>query len=87
MKVKFLCVGLFACALNLVIVRPSMSDHPLLSRLSASTPCSNDELLERFVDDVSVKKLLSTRAAFRFVASISLHFHKYALLIPCSSGF
>ncbi len=35
----------------------SMSDHPLLSRLPASTSCSNDELLERFLDYTAFKKL------------------------------
>ncbi|CAN5910269.1 DEAD/DEAH box helicase [soil metagenome] len=34
-----------------------MSDHPLLRRLPASTDCSNDELLDRFLDYVTEKKL------------------------------
>lgn len=34
-----------------------MSDHPLLRRLPASPDCSNDELLDRFLDYVTEKKL------------------------------
>jgi superfamily II DNA or RNA helicase len=34
-----------------------MSDHPLLRRLPASTDCSSDELLSRFLDYVAEKKL------------------------------
>lgn len=34
-----------------------MSDHPLLRRLPASASCSNDELLDRFLDYVTEKKL------------------------------
>ena len=34
-----------------------MSDHPLLRRLPPSSDCSNDEMLERFLDYVAEKKL------------------------------
>lgn len=34
-----------------------MSDHPLLRRLPATPDCSNDELLDRFLDYVTEKKL------------------------------
>ena len=34
-----------------------MSDHPLLRRLPESPDCSNDELLERFIDYVAERKL------------------------------
>src|SRR5436190_4764057 len=34
-----------------------MSDHTLLRRLPASSSCSNDELLDRFLDYVTEKKL------------------------------
>ncbi|WP_038171885.1 DEAD/DEAH box helicase [Verrucomicrobium sp. BvORR106] len=34
-----------------------MSDHPLLRRLPATPDCSNDELLDRFLDYVAEKKL------------------------------
>lgn len=34
-----------------------MSDHPLLRRLPTSPDCSNDELLDRFLDYVTEKKL------------------------------
>ena len=34
-----------------------MSDHPLLRRLPESQACSNDELLERFIDYVAERKL------------------------------
>src|SRR5215210_6472245 len=35
----------------------SMSDHPPLRRLPASPSCSNDEMLSRFLDYVTEKKL------------------------------
>jgi ATP-dependent helicase YprA (DUF1998 family) len=34
-----------------------MSDHPLLRRLPDSVDCSNDELLDRFLDYVMERKL------------------------------
>src|SRR5205085_12321125 len=36
---------------------PRMTDHPLLRRLPSSPGCSNDEVLDRFLDYVAEKKL------------------------------
>lgn len=46
-----------ARVLSLGTLRPPMSDHPLLRRLPSSHECSNDEVLDRFLDYVAEKKL------------------------------